>query len=99
MVDLFFVKSFIAVAETGSFRVAAERNNISQPAVTQHIHLLEKKFQCFLFERSSRKTTLTPAGKVFYIYAQQMLEAYQTAFSEIEKMKNLSIGSFSWASI
>ena len=99
MIDLFFVKSFISVAQTGSFRVAGERNNISQPAVTQHIHLLEKKLQCSLFERSSRKTTLTPAGKVFFVYAQQMIDSYQNACSEIEKMNNLSIGSVSVASI
>ncbi len=57
MVDLFFIKSFISVAETGSFRLAAQRNNITQPAVSQHIHILEQKLHCSLFERSSRKTT------------------------------------------
>jgi len=99
MVDLFFIKSFISVAQTGSFRLAAQRNNISQPAVSQHIHLLEHKLHCSLFERSSRKTTLTPAGKVFFVYAQQMLDSYQNAINEIEKMNNLSIGSVSVASI
>ena len=99
MIDLFFVKSFIAVAQTGSFRLAAERNNITQPAVSQHIHILEQKLNCSLFERSSRKTILTPAGKVFFGYAQQMLDAYQNAYTEIEKMNNLSAGSISVASI
>jgi DNA-binding transcriptional LysR family regulator len=99
MIDLFFVKSFIAVAQTGSFRIAAHRNNITQPAVSQHIRLLEHKLQCSLFERSSRKTVLTPAGQVFMIYAQQMLEAYQNACTEIEKMNNLSVGSVRIASI
>ena len=99
MVDLFFIKSFVAVAQTGSFRMAAERNNITQPAVSQHIHILEQKLHCSLFERSSRKTTLTPAGKVFFVYAQQILDAYQNATTEIEKMNNLSIGSISVASI
>ena len=69
MVDLFFIKSFVAVAQTGSFKLAAQRNNITQPAVSQHVHILESKFHCSLFERSSRKTTLTPAGKVFFVYA------------------------------
>ena len=99
MVDLFFIKSFISVAQTGSFRLAAERNNISQPAVSQHIHILEKKFHCSLFERSSRKTILTPAGKVFLVYAQQMLDSYQNALNEIEKINDLSIGQVSVASI
>jgi len=99
MIDLFFVKSFIAVAQTGSFRMAAQRSHITQPAVSQHIRILEKKLHCSLFERSSRKTVLTPAGKIFLVFAQQMLDSYQNACTEIEKMNNLSIGSIRIASI
>jgi len=79
--------------------MAAQQNNISQPAVSQHIHILEQKLHCSLFERSSRKTTLTPAGKIFLGYAQQMIDSYQNACSEIDKMNNLSIGSVSVASV
>ncbi len=99
MIDLFFIKSFIAVAQTGSFRLAAQRNNITQPAVSQHIHILEQKFQCSLFERSSRKTVLTPAGRVLLVFAQQMMDSYQNACAEIEKMNNLFIGSIRIASV
>ncbi len=99
MIDLFFVKSFVAVAQTGSFRLAAQRNNITQPAVTQHIHVLEKKLNCSLFERSPKRTVLTPAGKIFLVYAQQMLDSYQKAESDIEKTNNLLIGSIRIASI
>jgi len=99
MVNLFFIKTFIAVAQTGSFRLAAQRNNITQPAVSQHIRILEQKLHCTLFERSSRKALLTPAGKLFFVYAQQMLDAYQNAYTEIEKLNTLSIGSISVASI
>ncbi len=99
MVDLFFIKSFVSVAQTGSFKLAAQRNNITQPAVSQHIHILEQKLHCLLFERSSRKTSLTPAGKIFYIYAQQMLDSYQNACTEIEKMNDLSVGPVRIASI
>lgn len=99
MVNLFFIKTFVAVAQSGSFRLAAQRNNITQPAVSQHIRLLEQKLHCTLFDRSSRKTTLTPAGKVFFVYAQQMLDSYQNAYTDIEKLNTLSIGSISVASI
>lgn len=99
MIDLFFVKSFVSVAQTGSFRLAAARNNITQPAVSQHIRTLEKNLNCSLFERSSKKTMLTPAGKIFLVYAQQMLDSYQTAKNEIEKVNNLSVGSIRIASI
>ncbi|HBR14366.1 MAG TPA: LysR family transcriptional regulator, partial [Candidatus Omnitrophica bacterium] len=42
MVDLFYLKTFVAVTRTRSFRVAAERNFVTQPAVSQHIRVLEK---------------------------------------------------------
>ena len=99
MIDLFFIKTFISVAQTGSFKLAAQRNNITQPAVSQHIHILEQKLNCSLFERSSRKTTLTPSGKVFFVYAQQILDSYQNALTEIDKINELSIGPVRIASI
>ena len=86
MVDIFFIKTFIAVVQNGSFRIAAQKNNITQPAVSQHIRVLEQKLKCLLLERSSKRVVLTPAGQVFLRYAQQILELYQKAQGEIEEM-------------
>ncbi len=92
MINLFFIKTFIAVAQTGSFRLAAEKNNITQPAVSQHILLLEKKLRCTLFERSSKKIVLTADGQIFMSYAQQMLELYDTAKAKISENNNRYMG-------
>ncbi len=79
MVDLFFIKTFVCAAQTGSFRVAAERNFITQPAVSQHIQVLEKIFGTKLFERRGKKISLTPNGQTFLPFAESLLKTYDEA--------------------
>ncbi len=93
MINLFFLKTFITVAQTGSFRVAAEKNNITQPAVTQHIRILERTLHCVLFERTSRKIILTADGQIFMSYAQQILELYEESRNKILENKNQCTGT------
>ncbi len=99
MTNLFFFKTFIAVAETGSFRLAAEKNNITQPAVTQHIQSLEKEFHCVLFERSLNKITLTPDGQILMTYARQLLEIYANAHLKISENNKHFAGTIHIVSI
>ncbi len=99
MINLFFFKTFISVAETGSFRLAAEKNNITQPAVTQHIQILEKHFHCILFERSLKKIVLTPDGQILMSYARQMLEVYANAHSKITENNKHYAGTIHIVSI
>ena len=57
------LETFAAVARHHSFTRAATELHLSQPAVTQHIAVLEEQFGCRLFERRSRTVHLTPAGE------------------------------------
>lgn len=45
---------FLIVAETLNFAAAAEKLNVTQPAVTQQIHALEKELNVKLFHRTTR---------------------------------------------
>lgn len=56
------LETFVAVAETGGFRRAAERLNLSQSAVTAHIQALEEQLGVTLFHRTTRSVRLTEAG-------------------------------------
>ena len=54
---------FLAVAETGSMRTAAQQLYISQPTVSQTIRELEEHYGVALFERLSRKLYITEEGR------------------------------------
>jgi DNA-binding transcriptional LysR family regulator len=61
--ELYQLRSFIAVAELAHLTRAAERLHVSQPAVSAQIKALEDELGVQLFERSSVGMTLTAAGK------------------------------------
>ncbi len=99
MIDLFYLKTFVAVTKTLSFRVAAERNFISQPAVSQHIRFIEKKLNTTLFERRGKSVILTPAGKAFLPYAENILKQYEDAQTHIRGLENKFSGTIRIATI
>lgn len=57
--------AFEAAARLRSFTLAAEELNISQPAISQQVRLLEDRLQVPLFQRSNNKITLTEQGNAF----------------------------------
>lgn len=99
MLDLFYLKTFVAVTRTRSFRIAAERNFITQPAVSQHIHILEKKLDTVLFERRGKGVALTPAGEAFLPYAQNILKQYEEAQTCVRELDNKFSGTIRIATI
>jgi len=53
--DLANLNAFIAIAETGSFSLAAERLHLTQPAVSKRIAALESQLDVRLFDRLGRE--------------------------------------------
>ncbi len=72
------LKVFCDLVDLESFSLAAERNFITQSAVSQQIRTLEEKFQRRLIERirGRREVKLTSAGDVFYRECHNVLAAY-----------------------
>lgn len=71
--ELYQLRSFVAVAEEGHLTRAAERLYISQPAVSAHIRALEEELAVALFSRTPKGMTLTPSGQALKIRALQVL--------------------------
>jgi DNA-binding transcriptional LysR family regulator len=73
------LKIFCDLVETQSFSLAAERNFVTQSAVSQQVRGLEEKFRRRLLERvrGRREVRLTEAGRSFYEESRNVLAAYQ----------------------
>lgn len=73
------LKVFCDLVELQSFSLAAERNFITQSAVSQQIRSLEDRFKRRLLERvrGRREVKLTSTGEVFYREAKNVLLAYE----------------------
>ncbi|MFI0454569.1 LysR family transcriptional regulator [Actinomadura sp. 6N118] len=73
----------VAVAETSNFTRAAEQCLVVQSALSHQIARLERELGAKLFERTSRRVRLTPAGEAFLPAARQALDAAERARAEV----------------
>jgi DNA-binding transcriptional LysR family regulator len=73
MIDLRNLETFVWVARLGGFRLAAERLNTTQPAISARIALLEEALGVRLFEDKPRRGVLTRSGHELLGYAERLL--------------------------
>lgn len=81
------VRSFIAVAQEKSFARAAERLNVSQPALSQTIIQLEENTGFPLFERTTRTVNLTIAGEKLLAKALAVTRSMELFQDELRRMQ------------
>ena len=90
------VFSLIKVAEKGSYTRAASSLGLTQPAVSQHIRMLEDELQVRLFEHSHNQIHLTPEGEVAVDYAKRLVSLeenmYRAVKNEKQKITSLTVG-------
>jgi DNA-binding transcriptional LysR family regulator len=77
------LESFVRSAETGSFSAAARRLALTPAAVSRNVALLERNLGVRLFQRSTRKLTLTEAGARFLVEIGGNLDALQAAIASV----------------
>lgn len=68
------IQSFYWVAMLGTYRLAAEKQNATQPAISARIKALETELGTPLFDRSGQRVAMTPHGRHFLRYAEMLLE-------------------------
>lgn len=71
MLDL-KMQTFLMLCKERNYRKTAERLNMTQPAVTQHIQYLERHYGCKLFNYDRRELHITESGIILRDYAQRM---------------------------
>ena len=77
------LRSFVAVAKTGSFTAASERVYLSQSTVSQHIRRLEEVLDRPLFERDTRNVRLSRHGEELHRYATRILDLMDEAVGSV----------------
>lgn len=79
MLDPVLLKTFLEVAGARSFTRAAERLELGQSTVSQHVHKLELAVAQELFLRDTHSVELTAAGRAMVGFATSIIDAIDTA--------------------
>ena len=83
VMELWQLRYFVSVCESGSLAKASARLNIAAPAVSRAIKSLEEGLEARLFDRDGRGMHLTEAGKTLLVRATSILRDAELAKQEI----------------
>ena len=84
---------YLAVVREGTISAAAEALHVSQPALSRQMKDLEDELGVTLFQRGSRRITLTEEGMILRKRAEEMVRLMQMTEEEISQVKNHISGS------
>ncbi|MBK7470912.1 MAG: LysR family transcriptional regulator [Betaproteobacteria bacterium] len=90
--ELYQLRSFAAIAETGQLTRAAEKLHVSQPAVSAQLKALEEELEFSLFDRTPSGMVLTSAGKRLLADADKVLAAVQSMQNHARSLKGEVVG-------
>ncbi|HET6509862.1 MAG TPA: LysR family transcriptional regulator [Baekduia sp.] len=82
--DLDHLRTLVAISECGGFSKAASALHMSQPALSQHVRLLERRLKRKLFEKDGRGMKLTPDGERVLAEARQILAVHDQALDRLD---------------
>ncbi len=86
--DLDHLRAFVAVASHLSFAKAAKALDKDSSVITRRVHALEQHLKVRLFERTTRRMTLTEAGQMYLGRVQTALEELELAESELQARRS-----------
>ena len=90
---LSYMRLFVEVARTKSFRRAADALNMPNSTVSRHIAELEKTIGLRLLNRSTRKVELTEAGEVYFKRCQSIVEEARIAHESLRDVAERPTGT------
>jgi DNA-binding transcriptional LysR family regulator len=89
--DLSQLRSFVAIEDCGGFGRAASSLHLSQPTVSQHVRLLERRLKQTLVTRVGRQTRFTPEGERLLVEARHLLAVHDQALERLDATRPTSI--------
>jgi DNA-binding transcriptional LysR family regulator len=89
--DLEHLRTLVAIAECGGFSKAAAVRHISQPALSQHVRLLERGLKRKLFERDGRNMRFTHEGERVLAEARRIIEVHDASLRRLEAEQDRTI--------
>ncbi|HEX2317341.1 MAG TPA: LysR family transcriptional regulator, partial [Thermomonospora sp.] len=93
LLDPVLLKTFVAVAERGSFTAAGAAEGYTQSAVSRQIAALEDAWEVELFARGARGVRLTPAGEHLLPHARALLDRYADTARALDGLRRLDAGT------
>ena len=90
--DLDQLHTFLEIVRLKSFSKAAQSCFRTQPAVSAQVRQLEQDLNAPLFERLGTKIALTPAGRIFADFAEQILDLRRRAQDAINELERVPRG-------
>ena len=96
-IRLDYFKTFLKVAETHSFSVAAKELKTTQGTVSHHIAALEEHFDAELFKRAAYGVEVTEAGETLKETAEKIIQETQDAKAKIASAKQTLTGTITIA--
>ena len=86
------LKVYCDLVDTASFSLAAERNGITQSAVSQQIRSLETRYDVVFFERGKKNFAVTPEGQVFEEAAREIVEIFGGIDERLKELQDVVSG-------
>ncbi|MBC8103155.1 MAG: LysR family transcriptional regulator, partial [Cytophagales bacterium] len=91
-IELRQLRCLVVLAEELNYRRAAERLHVSQPPLTRLVAETERRLGARLFERTTRRVSLTPIGEIFVAEAQAVLARSEMATETIQAAIRRAVG-------
>jgi DNA-binding transcriptional LysR family regulator len=95
--ELDHVEAFVAIAKQGSFTRASALLNLSQPAISRRVQILEQELGAQLFDRLRTGVVVNEAGRAFLPHAEAVLASMRDGLNAVNALRGADAGVVSLA--
>lgn len=93
VMDMTFMRSFLAVVDAGAITEASERIHVTQPALSRRIRQMEEYFQAGLLVRGRKGVALTEIGRLVAAEGRILVSRYDQLRAQVASLQGLESGT------